>query len=142
MSFKQSLAREGIKAPEQLDVISGRGNFVNIHPGNIHFRSLVSKFKLQYVASDKCDKPVFAKTIVRTIRDMGGRFLKEDDETRLWYDIGDKKALQKTRQALREGAPMVEKHLSQLKQQHAGFVLDCQTKDAMDALLLMKRGTR
>jgi len=34
-----------------------------------------------------------------------GRFLKQDPKTKLWSDIGEKKALDKTRQALREGAP-------------------------------------
>lgn len=34
-----------------------------------------------------------------------GRFIKQDPKTKLWYDIGKKAALAKTRQALREGAP-------------------------------------
>ena len=34
-----------------------------------------------------------------------GRFLKQDPKSKLWSDIGEKKALDKTRQALREGAP-------------------------------------
>ena len=40
-----------------------------------------------------------------------GRFLKQDPETKLWSDIGKKKALDKTRQALREGAPDMLKEL-------------------------------
>ena len=34
-----------------------------------------------------------------------GRFLEQNTVTGLWYDIGEKKALEKTSQALREGAP-------------------------------------
>jgi hypothetical protein len=30
-------------------------------------------------------------------------FLRQDEAIKLWYDIGDKKARDKTRQALREG---------------------------------------
>ena len=41
-----------------------------------------------------------------------GRFLKQDGATKLWYDIGEKKALDKTRQALREGAPDIIKEIS------------------------------
>ena len=41
-----------------------------------------------------------------------GRFLKQDNNTKLWYDIGEKKALDKTRQALREGAPEIMKELN------------------------------
>ena len=33
-----------------------------------------------------------------------GRFLKEDPETGMWYEIGDKAAFRKTGQALREGS--------------------------------------
>lgn len=40
-----------------------------------------------------------------------GRFLKQDPTTKLWSDIGEKKALDKTRQALREGAPELLKEM-------------------------------
>jgi len=38
-----------------------------------------------------------------------GRFLKLDEKTGLWNDVGDKKAREKTSQALREKAPMIRK---------------------------------
>lgn len=44
-------------------------------------------------------------------RNPPGRFLKQDPTTKLWYDIGEKKALDKTRQALREGAPEIMKEI-------------------------------
>jgi hypothetical protein len=40
-----------------------------------------------------------------------GRFLKQDPHTKLWSDVGEKKALDKTRQALREGAPELLKEI-------------------------------
>ncbi len=42
--------------------------------------------------------------IVRAIRngDPPGRFLKKDEKTGKWIDVGDKKAAEKTSQALRE----------------------------------------
>jgi hypothetical protein len=45
-----------------------------------------------------------ARVIVRAIRtgDPPGRFLRKDDKTGKWVDIGDKKAAEKTSQALRE----------------------------------------
>lgn len=46
-------------------------------------------------------------------RNPPGRFLKQDDQTKLWYDIGEKKALDKTRQALREGAPEIVKEITE-----------------------------
>lgn len=96
-----------IKEPHPHDVLSGRGNFVNYHDGNEYFRKLVRKHKLEYVNCPKQQKGKFSKLIVDEIkaRNPPGRFLKQEKDSKLWYDIGEKKALDKTRQALREGAP-------------------------------------
>jgi hypothetical protein len=48
---------------------------------------------------------------VDEIYSRNGRFLKQDTATQLWHDVGDKKALDKTRQALREGAPELLKEI-------------------------------
>ena len=105
---------EGIEAPHDHDVLSGRGNFVNYHAGNEYFRALVRKYKNDYVKCPKPQKGKFSKIIVDEIsaRDPPGRFLKQDPSTKLWHDIGEKKSLDKTRQALREGAPDIMKELS------------------------------
>ena len=102
-----------IEIPHEHDVLSGRGNFVNYHAGNEHFRALVRKHKVAYVACPKPQKGTFSQIIVDEIksRNPSGRFLKQDAATKLWYDIGEKKALDKTRQALREGAPDIHKEL-------------------------------
>ena len=42
--------------------------------------------------------------------------MKQDKQTGAWYDIGNKEALMKTRQALREGAPMIGQKLKYVKQ--------------------------
>jgi len=104
-----------IIAPHEHDVLSGRGNFVNYHAGNEHFRALVRKHKLDYVQCPKPQKGKFSKMIYDEIRARNppGRFLKQDDQTKLWYDIGEKKALDKTRQALREGAPEIVKEITE-----------------------------
>jgi hypothetical protein len=105
---------EVIVTPHDHDVLSGRGNFVNYHKGNEHFRALVRKHKVAYVACPKAQKGKFSKLIVDEIKalDPPGRFLKQDPATKLWSDIGEKKALDKTRQALREGAPEIMKELN------------------------------
>lgn len=114
MSENQQLEK-GIKSPHDHDVLSGRGNFVNYHAGNEYFRGLVRKHKIAYIACPKPQKGKFSRIIVDEIRmrEPPGRFLKQDLETKLWYDIGDKKALDKTRQALREGAPELLKDIDQ-----------------------------
>ena len=72
--------------------------------GNKRFRDVVALHRPDYVRAPKVQKPSVARVIVRAIRngDPPGRFLKKDKNTGLWYDIGDKKAAEKTSQALRE----------------------------------------
>jgi hypothetical protein len=103
-----------INTPHDHDILSGRGNFVNYHPGNEHFRTLVRKYKMEYVRCPKPQKGKYSKLIYDEIkaRNPPGWFLKQDNKTKEWYNIGEKKALDKTRQALREGAPELMKELS------------------------------
>lgn len=56
---------------------------------------------------------MFARMVIQKIKNLNppGRFLKQNPNTGAWYEIGDKKAILKTRQALREGAPEIEKLL-------------------------------
>jgi len=96
-----------IQHPHEHDVLMGRGNFVNYHPGNQYFRSLVKKHFLQYISTCKTDKPKYAELIIDEVgmRIPPGRFLAQDSATEMWFCISHKKAIDKTRQALREGAP-------------------------------------
>ena len=45
--------------------------------------------------------------------DPVGRFLEKNPSTGLWSDIGDRKAIEKTSQALRDGAAALRKQLSE-----------------------------
>lgn len=49
------------------------------------------------------DKMKISKGIVSAVRALGGRFLELDECTEIYSDIGDKRATEKTSQALREG---------------------------------------
>jgi hypothetical protein len=82
----------------------GRGGLTNHHKGNKRFRDVVTLHRPDYVRAPKIQKPSVARVIVRAIRngDPPGRFLRKDDKTGQWIDIGDKKAAEKTSQALRE----------------------------------------
>ena len=100
-----------IKEPHQNDVMYGRGGGTNHHPGNKIYRKTVEDRKLDYVNSKRLDKPLVALEIIREWRAQSppGRFLKLDEKTGLWHDVGDKKAREKTSQALREKAPEIRK---------------------------------
>jgi hypothetical protein len=103
--------RPPVETPSDADVLAGRGNACNFHPGNEYFRALIRKHKRAYVPASKQQKARFSRIIVDEIYSRNGRFLKQDATTKLWHDIGDKKALDKTRQALREGAPDILKEI-------------------------------
>lgn len=102
---------KGIKDPHDNDVMYGRGGGTNHHPGNKRYRKMVEDRKLEYVNSKRLDKPLVALEIIRIWRAQvpPGRFLKLDEKTGLWHDVGDKKAREKTSQALREKAPLIRK---------------------------------
>lgn len=74
---------------------------------------MVEDRKIDYVNSKRLDKPLVALDIIRIWRnqDPPGRFLKLDEKTKKWNDVGDKKAREKTSQALREKAPLIRQHL-------------------------------
>jgi hypothetical protein len=79
---------------------------VNSHQGNQRYRVLVNSFKAEYLSPDtrKKEKTQIAAQIVMVIRQSKGRFLKVDESTGLWHEIGDKAAVRKTGQCLREGS--------------------------------------
>ena len=108
---------KNIKEPHENDVMYGRGGGTNHHPGNKRYRKMVEDRKLDYVNSKRLDKPLVALDIIRVWRaqEPPGRFLKLDEKTGLWSDVGDKKAREKTSQALREKAPLIRKQQEEEK---------------------------
>ena len=94
-----------IQDVQPYDVLCGRGGEVNKHQGNVQFRNLVKAFQNTYMNCRKLDKPKISQCIVYTIRNtLGGRFLQKIDGSEDAYkDVGNKKAQDKTSQALREG---------------------------------------
>lgn len=59
-----------------------------------------------YVCCERHEKICVSKAIVAAIRgqDPPGRFIEQDLVSGQWYDIGDRKAVDKTSHALRDGA--------------------------------------
>ena len=123
-STNQNLANEKVACDPQdsassssishNDVLCGRGGLTNHHPGNIFFRRMVRLRQESYLRASKRDKASVARDIVDTIRQLNppGRFLKKGGD--VWVEIGNRKAREKTSQALREGAPELREELIQL----------------------------
>jgi len=105
-----------IRTPLPQDVLSGRGGGINSHPGNKIFRKWVRLRKEDYnLARNKKEKTVVAMEVVRQVQQQKpcGRFLTKDpsviggNDGHWWVEIDEVKALAKTTQALREGAPKI-----------------------------------
>jgi hypothetical protein len=93
-----------IQTPGDNDVLCGRGGATNNHAGNRKYRALVQAHQDEYLKKVKSQKKEVASSIVAIIRSRGGGFMKKCTDGRVgWTDIGDKKAREKTSQALREG---------------------------------------
>ena len=73
---------EEIEEPGDNDIILGRGGWSSNHQGNVNFRKLVSRYKIQYLACGKNDKPWVSKLVVKMWRNQSppGRFLRRVDK--------------------------------------------------------------
>lgn len=116
-SMASQIAIPFIKEVNENDVLCGRGGATNSHAGNRSYREIVKSYKDKYLKAKKKQKPNVAAEVVAKIRslDPPGRFLKKDKETGWYLDIGDARAKEKTSQALREGAPLIRKQMSEGK---------------------------
>jgi hypothetical protein len=110
----EGLAMRYITDPADVDVLCGRGGAALKHPGNQTYRRLVNLNKGLYITCLKTEKLKISRSIVAAIREQKGRFLERDGNKGTWFDIGDKKAIEKTSQALREGQPKLRQKMVEL----------------------------
>ena len=112
---EESVMKE-IAEPRETDVLCGRGGAALRHAGNQTYRRLVNLNKGLYITCMKTEKLKISRSIVAAIREQKGRFLERDAKKEIWFDIGDKKAVEKTSQALREGQPKLRKKMVEMGQ--------------------------
>jgi hypothetical protein len=122
MSSKNGKAVVRIRTPHPHDVLSGRGGGINAHPGNKRFRNWIGARKEAYnLASNKQDKANVSMEVLNLVRKQNppGRFLAKEENanfgpgvivgvTGYWLEVDENKAIAKTSQALREGAPKIK----------------------------------
>jgi len=112
----QCTQKKRVKNPGHNDVLYGRGGAINNHMGNIYFRSLVNDRKEEYNSyTSKANKTKISREIIRLIKVSKGIFLEKEkvnsanrgksELTGWWVEVDVDKAMSKTSQALREGAP-------------------------------------
>lgn len=95
-----------------------------MHPGNRNFRDLINLHRRAYLKARKNDKPAISRAIVRAIRESSGKFLKKDEKSGLWFEIGDDAAREKTSQALRQRAPEMRKLLFDAELEEAKIAVE------------------
>ena len=126
--------------PSTFDVLCGKGKSPFKHAGNVRFRALVSENAFAYYgATSKDAKSAIVLSLVKHVRTMclqegsNGGFIRFDEMTCRWYEIGDAAAREKTGQTLREyfisnnpiraQARRCQRKLARMsKAQHAAFV--------------------
>jgi len=107
-----------IRTPHANDVLCGRGGGINSHPGNKTFRKWVNERKEAYnLAKSKQEKARVSVQVIDLVKSQRppGRFLARDESApgattlsaSYWVEIDLNKAISKTSQALREGAPVI-----------------------------------
>ena len=85
-----------------IDIFNGKGKGVQQRPGNEKFRKLIFAHKKAYTQAPVKHKSEVSRGIVAALRKFDARFLKYNTETKSYDDIGDKEAVNKTSQALRD----------------------------------------
>jgi hypothetical protein len=87
---------------EPADVLCGRDKLSHAHCGNKRFRHIIEMNREAYqTAPTRERKTNITGQIVSMVRECGGRFLKVDDATGEWVDVGDTYAREKVSHALR-----------------------------------------
>lgn len=89
------------EAPTSLDVLHGRGRPIQRHEGNRRLHDIVDSYREVYHKATRTEKTNISISIVRTIRDSGGRFLKLDSDTGTYEDVGDSIARDKVSHTFR-----------------------------------------
>ena len=89
--------------PRSRDVCCGRGKRNWNHEGNVWFRNLIQANVDRYIcAPSKTDKTAVVISVVEQVRREGAFFVKQDDDSGRWYDIGDTQAREKVGHSLRD----------------------------------------
>ena len=116
--------------PSDNDVLCGKGTKYYNHTGTKRFRMLIAKHLDMYLSLErKREKDMLFRKIAGGIRDVGGLFLRKDDQTDDWIDIGDKMARQKVRFALRDAK-------KERARKHNSKVACCRVKKAVSSKLV------
>jgi hypothetical protein len=82
-----------VEDPRETDVLFGAG--ARRHPGNKTYWKLMKSNLDHYIISPYGARSMISRSIVQGIKDQNGRFLEQDPKTAVWFEISDKRAIEK-----------------------------------------------
>mmetsp|Transcript_22772 Transcript_22772/g.34454 ORF Transcript_22772/g.34454 Transcript_22772/m.34454 type:complete len:341 (-) Transcript_22772:72-1094(-) len=90
--------------PHENDILMGRGGKNNQHVGNEKLRGFARLESENYRVASKKGKSNISRELVKKVRELDppGRFLRKNNLTGEWEDVGDDIAREKTSQVLRD----------------------------------------
>jgi hypothetical protein len=107
---------KSIGTPINNDVLFGRGKFVQDNLGNLRFRQIIDENRERYDKLDKDGKTRLAEEIVRRLKGLGARFLKDEDGGG-WVEADEKLARKKVSMCFRSQRKLAKiPKQSQIKQ--------------------------
>merc|ERR550537_89033 len=92
---RESGTSTSIIIPKRFDVLFGKNARSRDHPGNLRAYHLVKVHFEEYEKANKSQKTIIANTIIETIHNGGGKFLKHDGDNASWVEVTDTVARQK-----------------------------------------------
>jgi hypothetical protein len=96
---------DDMKLPQgvtSMDVLCGRDKVSHVHIGNKHFRQIIETYREIYQKADCRDqKTTITCSVIAKIHSLDGRFLKLNEDTGIWEEVGDQYAREKVSHALR-----------------------------------------
>mmetsp|Transcript_6421 Transcript_6421/g.6984 ORF Transcript_6421/g.6984 Transcript_6421/m.6984 type:complete len:314 (-) Transcript_6421:47-988(-) len=107
---KDSMAERGHEIqPHENDILMGRGGKNNQHVGNEKLRGFARLESENYRMASKKGKSFISRELVKKVRlmDPPGRFLKKNNATGAWEDVGDDVAREKASQVLRDAVSIL-----------------------------------
>ncbi len=103
-SAKHKRAFDIVECPMNMDILSGRGQLVRSHPGNVSFRKdfIRARSGRYDMASNREEKNAIADEILEDISTLKRKFLKQHQGAGYWTELDKKTAKEKVMMAFRE----------------------------------------
>ena len=105
--------------PGPKDILLGRDKVARSHTGNLRFQHIITTHQEDYDnAVSKDERSIIAASIVLSIKESGGRFLKCDEAS--WVQVSDDAARDKVTNAFRSRRLKVKNSKTSQKQSEVG----------------------